>query len=235
MKKALILFSGGKDSFLATLKYLDMGYKVYLVNYDNLCGIGSKNVLNTAKRIIKKYGTDRVELLGIRDISPIFRCMIHPFYNLGVSEIKERYGDVSISQFNCLACRTSMYVMSIIICLQNNIDVVVDGARKSQIFVIEQDVMLEEFKKLFYKYNLKIEFPLRNLSDDWDLKNEILMRGFVPKTIEPQCLLGCPIRCEDINSDIINGVVNIYKTYILDKALKCIDDYKEIKYNGDKI
>lgn len=235
MKKALVLFSGGKDSFLATLRYLDMDYKVYLVNYDNSCGMGSKNCLNTAKRIIKKYGTDRVELIGIRDISPIFRCMIYPFYNLEVSEIKKKFGEVSISQFNCLACRISMYVMSIIICSEYNIDIVVDGARSCQLFVIEQDVMLDEFKKLFNKYKINIEFPLKDFSDDWDLKNEILMRGFIPKTIEPQCLLGCPIKSEDINVDIINGVLNVYKNYIFDKAIKCVEDYKGIKYNGEKI
>lgn len=38
-----------------------------------------------------------------------------------------------------------MYVASIIICKQKNISVVVDGARISQLFVIEQEVMLNKF------------------------------------------------------------------------------------------
>lgn len=81
MKEALILFSGGKDSLLSTIKYLDYGYKVYLVTYDNSCGIGIKNVKSTVNRLIKKYGNNRIEFIGTKDISAIFRNFIVPFYN----------------------------------------------------------------------------------------------------------------------------------------------------------
>ncbi len=84
MKKAIILFSGGKDSLLTSIRYLDKGYKVKLITYENSCGID-------------------------------------------------------------------------------------------------------------------IKYPLENLKDDWDLKNELLMRGIIPKTIEPQCLLGCTLNKNDMN------------------------------------
>ena len=115
MKEAIVLFSGGKDSLLATVRYLDTGYKVYLITYKNSCGIGIDNVNNTSKRLTDKYGQDKVVLLGAKDISPIFRTMIYPFYNYKINEIYNKFGNVSISQFNCLACRTSMYVNSIIL------------------------------------------------------------------------------------------------------------------------
>ena len=53
MNEALILFSGGKDSFLSTLIMLDKGYKANLVTFDNGCELKSKNVLIGAKRIQK--------------------------------------------------------------------------------------------------------------------------------------------------------------------------------------
>ena len=53
MNEALILFSGGKDSFLSTLIMLDKCYKVNLVTFDNGCELKSKNVLIGAKRIQK--------------------------------------------------------------------------------------------------------------------------------------------------------------------------------------
>ena len=56
MKEALVLFSGGKDSFLSTLIMLEKGYKVNLVTFDNGRELKSKNVLIGAKRIQKKYG-----------------------------------------------------------------------------------------------------------------------------------------------------------------------------------
>ena len=51
MNEALILFSGGKDSFLSTLIMLDKGYKVNLVTFDNGCELKSKNVLKIEKNI----------------------------------------------------------------------------------------------------------------------------------------------------------------------------------------
>lgn len=228
MKEALILFSGGKDSLLSTIKYLDYGYKVYLVTYDNSCGIGIKNVKSTVNRLIKKYGNDRIEFIGTKDISAIFRNFIVPFYNYKFDYVIKKFGIISISQFNCLACRMAMYVASIIICKQKNISVVVDGARISQLFVIEQEVMLNKFITFFKKYNLTMDYPVKNIDSDWDLKNELLIRGIIPKTIEPQCLLGCPISKDNINEELINSICNVYDRYLKEKAIKVIEDYNNI-------
>lgn len=35
IEKALVLFSGGKDSLILTLRLLDSGCKVYLVTFEN--------------------------------------------------------------------------------------------------------------------------------------------------------------------------------------------------------
>ena len=66
MKEALILFSGGKDSFLSTLMMLDQGYKVNLVTFDNGHELNIKKVLIGAKKIQKKYGSDKVKIIGIK-------------------------------------------------------------------------------------------------------------------------------------------------------------------------
>lgn len=47
-----------------------------------------------------------------------------------------------------------MYVETIIICKKLKISFVADGARKSQLFAIEQEPMLELFSSLFKEYNL---------------------------------------------------------------------------------
>lgn len=228
MKEALILFSGGKDSLLSTVRYLDYGYKVYIVTYDNSCGIGMKNVKLTVNRLIKKYGNDKIEFIGIKDTSSIFRNFIVPFYNYKFDYIIEEFGTISISQFNCLACRMAMYVASIIICKQKNISVVVDGARISQLFVIEQEKMLNKFMDFFNNYNLTIDYPVKDIDSDWDLKNELLIRGIIPKTIEPQCLLGCPIAKDNINDELINSISNVYDKYLKEKAIKIIENYQNI-------
>lgn len=228
IKSALILFSGGKDSLLSTIRYLDSGYNVYLVTFDNSCGIGMRNIKSTVNRLIKKYGNDKVIFIGNKKISPIFRNFIVPFYNYKFDYIVKEFGSISISQFNCLACRMAMYVASIIICKHKNIKVVVDGARISQLFVIEQEKMLNKFTEFFKENNLILDYPVKNIDSDWDLKNELLIRGFIPKTIEPQCLLGCPISKDDVDDDLINSISNVYDKYLKEKAIKTIDNYSTI-------
>lgn len=233
MKKVLVLFSGGKDSLLATVRYLDSGYQVYLITYENSCCIGGNNVFNTTNRLIKKYGKDKVRVLGNKNITAIFRNFIYPFYNYKANYVCEKFGPISISQFNCLACRLAMYVSSIIISRQLKIKLVIDGARICQLFVIEQEKLLACFQSLFLYYDLNIEYPLKDLNDDWELKNELLIRGIIPKTVEPQCLLGCPLCKEDIDDDIVNAVYNVYNEYLKENAMDVIRKYENIDISED--
>lgn len=141
-------------------------YKVYLVTFENGCGLKVENVNETIERLKKRYGKEKIENIGIKNISGSFREFIYPFYNYTSSCIKENFGNISISQFNCLSCRFSMYIASIILAKQYNINFVYDGARKSQLFAIEQKEMLHKVKSLFNEYNLTIEFPLENETED---------------------------------------------------------------------
>ena len=234
-KRALVLFSGGKDSLLVTLRLLDNNYQVYLVTYQNGYEIKGENVNSTIERLIKKYGEKQIVKIGIKNICSFFREFINPFYNYSNKYILENYGNITISQFNCLACRLSMYVASIIICKQMNIKYVFDGARKSQLFLIEQDEMLSKFKELFNENKIEINYLLKDFEDDWTLKNEILLRGFVPKTLEPKCLMGVPICKNQLNEEILNSIINVYESYLKPKAEKMIFDYKDIKINGELI
>lgn len=123
-----------------------------------------------------------------------------------------------------------MYVSSIIISKQLKIKSIIDGARTCQLFAIEQEKMLKCFQSLFLDYNLNIEYPLKDLDDDGELKNELLIRGVIPKTIEPQCLLGCPLSNKEIEEDIINAV---YNGYLKEKAISAICKYENINIRGD--
>ncbi len=230
MKDVLILFSGGKDSFLSTLIMLNKGYRVNLVTFDNGQELKSKNVLIGAKKIKNKFGEDKVNIIGIKKTDAIFRELICSFYNYDTNYINQKFGNITISQFNCLACRLSMYILSIIICKKENVKLVVDGARKSQLFAIEQETMINEFKKLFENFNLEIIFPVLNETYDYSIKNQILANGFVPKMNECQCLLGMPILNGSMNDDILEGCLNVYMKELYPKIERIIETYKNIDF-----
>ena len=227
MKDVLVLFSGGKDSFLASLLMLDKGYRVNLVTFDNGQELKCQNVLVGARKIKKKFG-DRVNIIGIKKTDAIFRELIRLFYNYEIDYIKNEFGNITISQFNCLACRLSMYILTIIICKKENIKLVVDGARKSQLFAIEQEEMIEQFKNLFKEFDLEIVFPLLDEEDDYAIKNKILAHGYVPKMSESQCLLGMPVVDNGVNKAIMDACVNVYIKELYPKIAEIIDAYKNI-------
>lgn len=231
MKNALVLFSGGKDSFLATLKMLDAGYKVNLVTYENGVGLNSKNVLVGARRIVKKYGSDKVKIIGVKNTAAVWRELIKDFYNLESKTINEKYGNITISQFNCLSCRLAMYILSIIICKEKDIKTVVDGARKCQIFAIEQEPMINLFKELFKKYNIEILYPMLEEEDDFSIKNQILAKGFVPKMNEAQCLIGMPVK--EISQEVVEGVSKVYSEFLYSMIKPIITKYKDFSFEGE--
>ncbi len=217
-KDVLLLFSGGKDSFLCACKLLNNGYNIYLVTYENGFGLKSENVNNGVERLINKFGLDRVKNLGTFNISGIFRNYFLPFFNLSTSKINELYGDITYSQFNCLICRTSMYIYSIALCKKYNINYICEGARISQGFAIEQKIMIDEFKALVESYSIDLITPMLDFDNDWKLKNELIISGFVPKTLEPQCLLGVPLDFEELPKEVLDATIKLYKTYVLPKV-----------------
>ena len=86
-KKALVLFSGGKDSLIVTLRLLDSNYKVYLVTYENGCGLKTENVNNTCEVLAEEVSKqvhmiskNRYEVIAILGIEQSPSCCVNYIY-----------------------------------------------------------------------------------------------------------------------------------------------------------
>ena len=90
-----------------------------------------------------------------------------------MKELYEKYGNISLSQYRCLVCRMSMYTYSISLAREMNIKYIAEGARKSQLFAIEQEELLSEFKNLCSMYDIELLTPVNDLEDDFAKENEI--------------------------------------------------------------
>ena len=222
-KEAILLFSGGKDSFLTGCFLIENTFKIYMATFENGIGLAVHNAEHGAKRIIRRYGKDKAEFLGVYSIAGIWREFFLPYFNMKPSEISSEFGQLTISQFHCLTCRSAMYIWTIIKAKQMGIKYIADGARKDQGFVIELPNMIEKFRDFFSNYSMELLLPMWDLDSDWERKNLLLLRGFIPKTLEPQCLIGVPLpekRNPDI--EIQKAVENYFDKIVLPRAKKLI-------------
>lgn len=193
-KKVLLMLSGGRDSFLSACYLIERGYEVNMVTFYNGHMSCIELVQDVAARLIKRYGEERAKFVGIHSIIGTLYHLYEPFIYKTPKELVGDYPDLLPSQIFCLACHTAMYVRAIAYCKHNNISVLAEGARFKQGFFVELPEMVERYSRLADANGIQLELPVYHLQSDWDRKLAMADRGFLPKTYEPQCWLGCPLR-----------------------------------------
>ena len=233
--KVLQLFSGGRDSFLSTCRLLDdNNTEVILVAYTNGCCIGNGNIECESDRLIHMYG-ERVSFHGIHNVVGIWRSFFLPIMNMKQSDILDKYGDVTFSQINCTTCRMAMYVYSIALCKKLGISCISDGARPSQLFAVEQLALINKIRDtLEIMFGISILTPVSDISSNWDRKNELLIRGFFPKTMEQQCLIGVPID-GPLQQCVIDGILQFYEKEIYPRIYHMVNMIYEIMDSNGNI
>lgn len=216
-KIVILMLSGGRDSFISACRLLDSdeNYVVKMVTYDNGCSVHSYDASEVAKRIISKYGEERASYLGVYSVAGIMREFFFPYYNMKPEDQMKTFKGLTPSQFHCLICRTSMYIASIWLAWHEGAEYIAEGGRKDQEFVIELPGMAQErFYKLTESAGIHQLLPVYEMSNDWERDNELIQRGFVSKSLEPKCLIGCPV-CGSIDDEVIEGVHAYYDEIIL--------------------
>jgi len=218
----LVLFSGGRDSFLTTCHLIEDDCKALMVTFDNGAGLAGKNAKHGARRIIGQYGKESAQFLGVYSTAGLWREFMAPYNNMKPSEVIGCYGELPYSQFNCLTCRSAMYTWVILKARELGVRYAADGARSNQRFVIELPCMTERFEEFFRSFGMEIMFPVQDLEYDWRLKNLLLGLGFVPKVLEPQCILGTPLE-EDLEENVKEAVVAYFDQIIFPKARELVE------------
>ncbi|EOQ37933.1 hypothetical protein [Butyricicoccus pullicaecorum] len=218
----LLMLSGGRDSFLSACRLIEQGKRVYMITYDNKCMSNAKGAQEVAERIIQRYGPEKAVFVGIQSVAAhLYRLQKNYLYQT-LQESSQKYPNLRPAQMPCLACHTGMYIESIAYCKAHNIPAIAEGAREIQGFFVELPEMVERYEKLAKDYDITIELPVYKLKDDWERKLELADRGFVPKTFEPQCWLGCPLG-ENLNEEERRSLAAYYDAEMEPKLEKLID------------
>lgn len=220
-KEVILMYSGGFDSILSCIRLVRDGYKVYLIHFDNGSSIGSENIQIGAQRLINRF-KDKVEFLGIASTASrfIYYREMADIENLNAEELNNKYGKISISQYRCLLCRMAMYTYSVALAKKMNIKYIAEGARKSQLFAIEQEELLNEFRSFCNKYNIELLTPVVDVVDDYEKENEIYMWDVNLCASESKCLLGFAMN-RKLSLEELNDARDLYKSirYLQEKDI----------------
>lgn len=227
---ALLMLSGGRDSFYSVCKLVAKGYYVNMVTYDNGHMSCVEAAVEVGRRIEQRFGRSKVRFLGVYPIASRITPLLMKLYNCSIVQMCSDYSNVVVSQVNCLACHTVMYWHSIALCKAMDIKILAEGARKSQGFFVEQPEMRKRYEDLCKKYGIHLELPAFDLDCDLERKRVLADWGFLPKTCELQCWLGCPMN-EPLSADNISDLARYYDKEIEPKSEEIINLLIPIKEN----
>jgi len=129
----------------------------------------------------------------------------------------------------------AMYTYTVALAKKMNIKYIAEGARKSQLFAIEQEELLSEFSIFCNKYDIELLTPVLDVENDYEKENEIFMWDVNLCACEAKCLLGYPMNRKLTQEEL----KDIKKLYMSIKHLqeKDIDEQKVVltKLPKDKI
>lgn len=217
-KDVLLLYSAGKDSTLAAIRLKNAGYKVHFIHFDNGAMLDSDKPYLTFKNTFANY---KDYYFSYENRAVKVEKSFNNYFSAWEKENGILLKDGTIdSEIRCLSCRMAMYTEALIYAKENNFKYIAEGARISQKFMIEQKEMLDLLQDLACQSSVELLFPVLELEDDFQEKQELLKNGFSSKSWESKCLLGRKTKEKTIDDKKI--IINYYEENIKPKMLQKI-------------
>ena len=149
--EAVVLFTGGADSGLAAVLSLNKHDKVMLLTFRNGWELFLKRSCVMADRLKEKYGRERIRHSFINN---------QRLFRLTLGSIRTNY--LKNIGHLCLVERVSLYVATVIFCLENRIRSIIDGSNKRQGDVAPPQMpeVLSLISSFLQSYGLEYTRPL---------------------------------------------------------------------------
>lgn len=198
MNTVLLLFSGGKESFIAVCREIRAGNRVVLISFNNSAVIGEKNILHGVARLQRKYGKNRIMYAGCYNTGAIIQSLKGKWADVPWNVLGEQYPNLTNTQITCLHCQTAMWIAAIAYARAKGIGQIDAGYKQSDSFCTGLKAFHQEIQTLAEKYFCKINFPV--LDDSAWVKSpggierdyEMSRYGFLHSVYKPKCMLGRP-------------------------------------------
>lgn len=243
MENVLLLFSGGKDSFIAACRELTAGNRVLLISFNNSAVLGEKNILHGVARLQKKYGANRIAYAGCYNTGAIIQNLKAKWSDLSWVELGTSYPHLTNTQITCTHCQTAMWVSAIAYARAKGISVIAAGYKQSDPFCTGFDAYHKQIQELAYENYCMIRFPVLddskwvNSPGEIERDYEMARYGFIPSVYEPKCMLGrpAPQMSPEMKKDMDNYFEQNLKQIALDEIQKMIPIFRSIQLKPESM
>lgn len=193
----LVLFSGGKDSFLTAAMLAEKGMSVRLFSCNNGAVAAEENLLHGAKRLQSRYGDQSVVYEGVYHTASIIQRLNRSWMYSSWRDLGEKYPHMINAQIQCLHCQAAMWVAAVAYAKAKGIPTIAAGYHDYDEFCTGCSWFSDCVSGFAKAYGISTRFPVWTESDwkdGWRRDIEMIDRFFDPAVLEPKCMLGMPAR-----------------------------------------
>ncbi len=232
--KYLVLFSGGKDSFITAIRLVNEQNKVILLSFNGGSLIAEQNLKYGADRLIARYGNDKVEYAGIYPTAATIAKLNRSWIHRAWKDIGNEYPDLTNCQIQCLHCQTAMWIAAIAYASAKDIKNIASGYKKDDEFCTGLTNYTNSIVDIAKSnFNINIQFPVWDMEDDkCERELELETNGFYPQVLEPKCLIGTSPKnglCESESHDLMKYFDIELKPHFIDLVNNLIPIFKLLK------
>jgi hypothetical protein len=189
MKEIAVRFSGGKDSMLAVMHVAPHYDKVHLLTFGHQMIANMDKPAKSIARLEQALGVKDKFVHAVYDITPTIR---HFYEGKGYFSDVKKYGTLARAG-TCTACDFSMFVTTMMYCVEHNISHACDGGNRSEFSGFLDEWGIAKIKSFAAAYGIEWEFPVY---DDERCDVTLLKEGL--ESQNPTLLFGEQACCKGV-------------------------------------
>lgn len=158
-RNVVVLYSGGTDSTCVVLLEAKNYEQVHLLSYNRFGIFNTENIKTNITKLKLMFSENKFIIKNI-NIDKIYKFISYKNYFSNLL----KYGLFNLS--SCTLCKLSMHIRTIVYCIDNNINVVLDGSNKysgESLATDQIEEVINSIKDLYSSFNISYITPVYNM------------------------------------------------------------------------
>lgn len=175
-----VLFSGGRDSTLVVVRALENGDTVTLLMFETGLAYGPRLIEHRIAELEARFSDRQIRRESLNVVGLVRRIAL---LEIEQDIVQDGYNLVLLGEALALVTEAIIFVKS------EDISMISGGyARYQGQFPEQRPIAIEFFSSLCAEYDVEFAAPLREISSEESVKEELWLRGLSPKSLERSTL-----------------------------------------------